>query len=90
MRLRSPSNHWRADGVVSGYGGRRWWHVCADLAPGTTDVRWTYTTGPQTQGHGRGVYVDQVLAHDDTGVLFNGETRDANRFQADGWAPSAV
>jgi hypothetical protein len=62
--------------------------VSADLDPGTTDVRWRYTTG--ADGHGRGVYVDQVLAVDHTGVLFNGDAGDASRFQADGWAPSAT
>jgi CubicO group peptidase (beta-lactamase class C family) len=88
IRLWSSTGHWQADGTVSGYGGRHWWQVSADLDPGTTDVRWRYTTG--ADGHGRGVYVDQVLAVDHTGVLFNGDAGDASRFQADGWAPSAT
>jgi CubicO group peptidase (beta-lactamase class C family) len=93
IRLWSPTSRWQADGTVSGYGGRQWLAVSADLAAGTTDVRWTYTTGPHStevfaQGHGRGVYIDQVLALDADGVLFDGEGCDESRFSADGWAPS--
>jgi hypothetical protein len=49
FRLWSPTSHWRAEGSVSGYGGRQWWQVSAELDPGTTDVRWSYLTGPEAQ-----------------------------------------
>jgi CubicO group peptidase (beta-lactamase class C family) len=88
IRLRSPTGDWRADGTVTGYGGRRWWQVSTVLEPGTTHLRWSYRT--DVSGQGRGVYVDQVLAVGRTGVLFNGEASDASRFQADGWAPSTT
>ncbi|HEV7899779.1 MAG TPA: serine hydrolase domain-containing protein [Planosporangium sp.] len=88
MRLLSPAGRWESDGTVSGYGGRHWWQVSTALAAGTTHLRWRYTT--DTNGQGRGVYVDQVLARDRAGALFNGEAGDANRFQAGGWAPSAT
>ncbi|NJC84631.1 serine hydrolase [Planosporangium mesophilum] len=88
LRLWAPDRRWDADGTLSGYGGRRWWGASAALAPGTTHLRWRYTT--DGSGQGRGVYVDRVSVRDKGGALFAGESGDTNKFQADGWAPSAT
>jgi hypothetical protein len=58
------------------------------VATGTMHVRWRYTTNLTAQG--RGVYVDGVLVSHHRRVLFDGETRDADRFLVDGWAPSTT
>ena len=84
MTLRAGAGHWSADGTVTGYGGRRWWHVTADLPDGTTHVRWVASTDGSSLG--RGVYVDGILALDGRGLLFNGEGGDADRIIAEGWA----
>lgn len=84
MTLRAGAGRWSADGTVTGYGGRRWWHVTADLPDGTTHVRWVSSTDGSALG--RGVYVDGILALDDRGLLFNGEGGDAERIIAEGWA----
>jgi CubicO group peptidase (beta-lactamase class C family) len=76
-------------GSLTGYGGREWWHVTAPMPAGTTHLRWSYRTDTAQQG--RGVYVDHVLVLDPRttgGVLFAGETTDAGKFVADGWAPA--
>ena len=53
----------------------------------TTDVRWTYKTGPAP--HGRGVYVDAVRVVGPRGPIFDDRRpRDAALFQADGWSVS--
>ncbi|RZU53742.1 CubicO group peptidase (beta-lactamase class C family) [Krasilnikovia cinnamomea] len=88
LRLRSATGGWESDGVLDGYGGRHWSAVSATLPPGTTHLRWAYTTDATAQG--RGVYVDGVLVLDRTGALFHGEAGDARRFEADGWAPSEM
>ena len=87
MTLRGPDHLWSADGMVTGYGGRQWWQVTASLPAGTTHLRWTYATDINAQG--RGVYVDNVLAHETGRLLYHGEGPDADRFVADGWEPSA-
>ncbi|KRV48956.1 serine hydrolase [Wenjunlia vitaminophila] len=90
FELRVPGTVWRADGRVSGFGGRRWWAVSAELPPNVTGVRWRYTTVPDSAGVGRGVYVDGVRMLDVRGrVVFDGERpADAARFVARGWEPS--
>jgi CubicO group peptidase (beta-lactamase class C family) len=91
MTLRSATRRWRADGTLTGYGGRRWWRVSSMLPAGTTHLRWTYTTDVSAQG--RGVYVDRVLVIDPRtpgAVLFAGGGAHPGRFVADGWAPSTT
>jgi CubicO group peptidase (beta-lactamase class C family) len=87
MTLRALTGPWTAEGVVTGYGGRHWWHVTASLPTGTTHLRWSYTTDASAQG--RGAYVDRVLVRASDLVLFNGEAGDKDRFLVDGWAPAS-
>jgi CubicO group peptidase (beta-lactamase class C family) len=86
VTLRRGGQRWSAEGVVTGYGGRAWWHVTAALPDGTTGVRWAYATDVSAQG--RGVYVDRILARSPGGVLFAGEGPDASRLVADRWVES--
>ncbi len=79
---------WDSDGTVTGYGGRRWLSVTADLPAGTTAVRWTYRTDTNSQG--RGVYVDAVRVRAGGRTLFDSERpSDSARLVADGWAPAS-
>jgi hypothetical protein len=89
LTLRAGGDTWTTPGTFSGFEGRRWLTATATLPPGTTAVRWRYTTDPTLQG--RGVYVDGVRAFDAAGHLaFNGERpADAARFTSDGWVLSA-
>jgi CubicO group peptidase (beta-lactamase class C family) len=86
LTLRTIGRRFDAPGSLTGYGGRQWWLVTADLAAGTTHLRWRYATDGTAQG--RGVYIDHPLVADSTGVLFDGERADAGRLAADGWTPS--
>ena len=58
MTLRAERTSFTSDGSLTGYGGRRWWHVTAAVPPGTTELRWRYQTDVSAQG--RGVYLDHV------------------------------
>jgi len=82
MTLRSGPRSFAGDGNLTGYGGRRWWHVTAAVPAGSTHLRWSYTTDVSAQG--RGVYVDQVLVVDRRGPLCAGD----GRLVADGWRRS--
>ncbi|WNI26500.1 serine hydrolase [Streptomyces sp. ITFR-16] len=78
-------------GSLSGWSGRVWHRLDADLAQwhGTeTVLRWRYTTDQLYVG--RGVYVDAVRVEDGGRTVFD-ESRpgDARRITADGWAASA-
>ncbi|MFD5072442.1 serine hydrolase, partial [Streptomyces sp. NPDC058369] len=84
-----PGTH--PDGSLSGWSGRVWHRLDADLAPwrGTgTVLRWRYTTDQLYVG--RGVYVDAVRVEDGGRTVFD-ESRpgDARLITAEGWAPSA-
>jgi hypothetical protein len=88
MDLRVDNYRWSTDGTFSGFSGRRWLTVQAELPDGAAHVRWSYASDSLYQG--RGVYVDGVRVEDLSGVLFNGERpADAARFQAAGWAESS-
>jgi hypothetical protein len=88
MDLRVDNYRWSTDGAFSGFSGRQWLTVQAELPDGTTHVRWSYASDSLYQG--RGVYVDGVRVEDLSGVLFNGERpADATRFQAAGWVASS-
>ncbi|MCK8679249.1 serine hydrolase domain-containing protein [Streptomyces lichenis] len=81
----------RPQGTVTGWSGRVWHRVEADLSGwrGTeVRLRWRYTTDPRYVG--RGVYVDGMRVLDGARTLFD-ETRpaDAARVEADGWTLSA-
>jgi CubicO group peptidase (beta-lactamase class C family) len=86
MTLRAGNRAWSADGMVTGYGGREWWHVSVDLPAGATHLRWS--SSADLTGQGRGVYVDKIHAMDQEGMLFSGEGADADRLVADGWSVS--
>jgi CubicO group peptidase (beta-lactamase class C family) len=71
-------------GQISGFNGRAWYSVTADLAgpAGPVQLRWRYTTDSLYQG--RGVYVDAIKLTDSQGVLVDGE-REAERLVAVGF-----
>ncbi|MCP3822727.1 serine hydrolase [Streptomyces sp. A3M-1-3] len=80
----------RPAGAVTGYSGRVWHRLDADLAAwrgAPVRVRWRYTT--DTLHVGRGVYVDGVRVTDGHRTVFD-ETRsaDAARIEATGWTAS--
>ncbi|MGW8884157.1 serine hydrolase [Streptomyces sp. NPDC055749] len=78
-------------GAVSGWSGRVWHRLDADLAPwrGTeVRLRWRYATDRLYVG--RGAYVDSIRVEDGDHTVFN-EARpsDARRIEAVGWTVSA-
>ncbi|MFE9858128.1 serine hydrolase [Streptomyces sp. NPDC005780] len=78
-------------GSVSGWSGRVWHRLEADLAPwggGALRLRWRYATDQLYVG--RGVYVDAIKVEDGGRTVFD-ESRpsDARRIEANGWAASA-
>ncbi|MYQ40861.1 CubicO group peptidase, beta-lactamase class C family [Streptomyces sp. LamerLS-316] len=79
------------DGSVSGWSGRVWHRLEADLKAwrGTEmRLRWRYVTDQLYVG--RGVYVDGVRVEDAGRTLFDdGRPRDAGRVEATGWAASS-
>ncbi|MFF5288946.1 serine hydrolase [Paractinoplanes globisporus] len=77
------------DGSFSGFEGRRWLAATAGLAPGTTGLRWRYTTDALYEG--RGVYVDGIRVTGPRGPLFDDRRpADAALVQPDGWQLSRV
>ncbi|NMO53285.1 serine hydrolase [Actinoplanes sp. TBRC 11911] len=58
MTLRAGHDGFTSDGSLTGYGGRKWWHVTAAVPAGTTDLRWSYRT--DVSARGRGVHLDHV------------------------------
>ncbi|MFJ2296622.1 serine hydrolase [Streptomyces sp. NPDC087894] len=79
------------DGSVSGWSGRVWHRLEADLKAwrGTeVRLRWRYVTDQLYVG--RGVYVDGVRVEDAGRTLFDdGRPRDAGRVEATGWTVSS-
>ncbi|MFE9724989.1 serine hydrolase [Streptomyces sp. NPDC005794] len=79
------------DGSVSGWSGRVWHRLEADLSAwrGTElRIRWRYVTDQSYVG--RGVYVDDVRVEDGGRALFDGNRPgDAARFEAAGWTVSS-
>ncbi|MFE9367058.1 serine hydrolase [Streptomyces sp. NPDC006978] len=79
------------DGSVSGWSGRVWHRLEADLKAwrGTeVRLRWHYVTDQLYVG--RGVYVDGVRVEDAGRTLFDdGRPRDAGRVEATGWTVSS-
>ncbi|MFJ2247764.1 serine hydrolase [Streptomyces sp. NPDC087862] len=78
-------------GTVSGWSGRVWHHLEADLATWRgkeVRLRWRYTTDQLYVG--RGAYVDAVRVEDGHRTVFD-ESRpgDATRIEALGWTASA-
>ncbi|MDQ0791918.1 serine hydrolase [Streptomyces sp. B1I3] len=83
-----PRSH--ATGSVSGWSGRIWHRLEADLAGWRGRevlLRWRYTTDELYVG--RGAYVDDVRVRDGRRTLFDGDkARDARRVEATGWTVS--
>ncbi|GLF96962.1 serine hydrolase [Streptomyces yaizuensis] len=83
-----PADH--ADGSVTGWSGRVWHRLTADLsgwrATGVR-LRWRYAAaGPAT---GRGAYVDTIRVTEPGRTVFDASRPgDAARITADGWVPS--
>ncbi|MBC2906449.1 serine hydrolase domain-containing protein [Streptomyces cupreus] len=78
----------RAAGMVTGWSGRVWHRLAADLpAAHQLALRWRYATDRLYVG--RGAYVDGLRVEDPDGVLFD-EARpaDAARITASGWTAS--
>lgn len=78
-------------GSVSGWSGRVWHRLEADLAQwggGALRLRWRYATDQLYVG--RGVYVDAIKVEDGGRTVFDeGRPSDARRIEANGWAASA-
>ncbi|WP_030736805.1 serine hydrolase domain-containing protein [Streptomyces sp. NRRL S-31] len=76
-------------GTVTGWSGRVWHRVTAELPAGPRlGLRWRYTTGPLYVG--RGVYVDALRVEAGGAVLFDGaRPADTARIAAVGWEGSA-
>ena len=86
LSLRAGPYDWTVPHTFSGFAGRRGARATATLPPGTTHVRWRFTTDPLNLG--RGVYVDGVRAWNSGGrLVFDGE-RHPDAFHADGWTLS--
>ncbi len=84
LQFKVDNTRWTTEGTFSGFSGRQWLSVRADLPDGTTHVRWSYASDGLYQG--RGVYVDGVRIEDRSGLLFNSErSSDAAALQAVGW-----
>ncbi len=71
-----------SDGTVSGFGGRHWWTVTADVAAGVTRLRFTYRTNSASQG--RGVLVGRLRVVERGTALVD----DRTTVTTDGWNPS--
>jgi CubicO group peptidase (beta-lactamase class C family) len=84
MTLRAGRSAFTSDGTLTGYGGRRWWQVAADLPAGVTHLRFSYRTDAASQG--RGVLLDRLRVVEPGAILVDGRTRIA----ADGWNPSQI
>nr|WSW71034.1 serine hydrolase [Streptomyces sp. NBC_00995] len=78
-------------GSVSGWSGRVWHRLEADLARWGGEelrLRWRYATDQLYVG--RGVYVDAIKVEDGGRTVFDeGRPSDARRITANGWAASA-
>nr|WP_238431628.1 serine hydrolase domain-containing protein [Streptomyces cavernae] len=82
-----PAEH--PAGTVTGWSGRVWHRVSADLTPADgLRLRWRYTTDRSYVG--RGGYVDGLQVRDGGRIVFD-EARpaDSARIEASGWTPSA-
>lgn len=79
------------DGWVSGWSGRVWHRLEADLSPWrgkSVQLRWRYTTDRLYVG--RGAYVDSLRVRDGGRTVFDSaRPRDAGRIGATGWVLSA-
>ncbi|HEY9441007.1 MAG TPA: serine hydrolase, partial [Streptomyces sp.] len=77
-------------GAVSGWSGRVWHRLAADLAAWRgmdVLIRWRYTTDRLYVG--RGAYVDDVRVVDGGRTVFDGNRPgDARRITATGWTAS--
>ncbi|MFC9800391.1 serine hydrolase [Streptomyces bacillaris] len=79
------------EGWVSGWSGRVWHRLEADLSAWRgkrVRLRWRYTTDQLYVG--RGAYVDALRVRDDGRTVFDADRpRDAGRIEATGWVLSA-
>ncbi|GAB2940403.1 serine hydrolase [Streptomyces sp. NPDC058869] len=90
-RGRGPDPVPHPEGSVSGWSGRVWHRLEADLSAWrgkSLRLRWRYATDRLYVG--RGAYVDALRVRDGGRTVFDSERpRDAGRIGATGWVPSA-
>jgi len=86
-RGQAPVRH--PAGSVTGWSGRTWHRLRADLPPATRLLlRWRYATDRLQVG--RGAYVDALRVLDDDRVVFDeARPRDSARMEAVGWVASS-
>jgi CubicO group peptidase (beta-lactamase class C family) len=72
----------QTDGSIAISGTRHWLQARADLAPGSQQLRWRYTTDASYAG--RGVYVDGIRIAGKGGVVLDGE-RHPEALVSHGW-----
>ncbi|WP_433395038.1 serine hydrolase [Streptomyces sp. CA-146814] len=86
-----PEPQPRPEGWVSGWSGRVWHRLEADLSAWrgkSVQLRWRYATDQLYVG--RGAYVDSLRVRDGAATVFDsGRPRDAGRIAAAGWVLSA-
>lgn len=82
LLLRAGRTELASDGTLTGFGGRHWWQVTADVPTGATALRFSYRTDASSQG--RGVLLDRLRVFEPGAILVDGTTP----FVADGWKPS--
>ncbi|MFF3885804.1 serine hydrolase [Streptomyces sp. NPDC001914] len=85
-RSEDPQDH--PAGTATGWSGRAWHRLTADLPDAATlTLRWRYTTDRLYVG--RGAYVDTLrVASGDTVLFDDSHPADTDRITAAGWAPS--
>ncbi len=85
--LHAGQHSWSTDGKFSGFAGRQWAQVSADLPDKVTNLRWRYATDPLYEG--QGVYLDNVHVQNTDGQTVFDESRaaDTAEFQPHGWVP---
>ena len=76
----------QTDGSIAISGTRHWLQARADLAGGSQQLRWRYTTDASYAG--RGVFVDGVRVAGHLGVVLDGE-RHPEAFVAQGWTEAS-
>lgn len=83
--LKAGDHSWSTDGKVSGFSGRRWADVSADLPDKVTNLRWRYVTDPLYEG--QGIYLNAVRVQANGGQTVFDQSRQSGKFRPHGWAP---
>ncbi len=89
VRAQGPGAPGGNQDSLAGAGHRAWWHVEGTVPVpqgASVQLRWRYSEN--SEYHGRGVYVDGIVARDRDHVLLDGE-RQNDRFTPQGWTPAS-